>query len=130
MKDTMQKTWFITGAARGLGAEIAKAALRAGDRVVATGRSRASLDATLGPANERILLVELDVTDANQAKAAVKTSISRFGSIDLLVNNAGYGLYGFFEESTAQDAQEQFATNVFGVFNVTWAVLSAMRSAR
>ena len=124
------KTWFITGASRGLGAEIAKAALQAGDRVVATGRNRADLIEKLRPDNERLLSLALDVTDANQAKAAVEASISKFGSIDVLVNNAGYGLYGFFEETTIQDAQEQFGTNVYGVFNVTWAVLPLMRSAR
>src|SRR5262245_23045749 len=96
----MQKTWFITGASRGLGAEIAKAALQAGDRIVATGRSRASLGETLGQDNERLLSLALDITEANQAKAAVEAAISKFGSIDVLVNNAGYGLYGFFEETT------------------------------
>ena len=126
----MQRTWLITGASRGLGAEIAKTALDAGDRVVATGRSRSSLVQTFGPDNERLLSLPLDVVDAQQAATAVESSLSRFGSIDVLVNNAGYGLYGFFEETTLEDAHEQFATNVFGVFNVTWAVLSVMRSAR
>lgn len=124
------KTWFITGAGRGLGAEIVKAALQAGDRVVATGRSRPDLVEKLGPDNERFLSLALDVTDANQAKAAVEASVAKFGGIDVLVNNAGYGLYGFFEETTIQDAHDQFGTNVFGVFNVTWAVLPAMRSTR
>lgn len=89
---------------------------------MATGRNRAGLDETLGPDNEGLLSLALDVTDANQAKAAVQGTISKFGNIDVLVNNAGYRLYGFFEETTIQDAQEQFDTNVFAVFHVTWAV--------
>jgi NAD(P)-dependent dehydrogenase (short-subunit alcohol dehydrogenase family) len=126
----MQKTWFITGAGRGLGAEIVKAALLAGDRVVATGRRRDSLLEALGPDSDRLLSVALDVSDADQAAAAAKSAVSKFGGIDVLVNNAGYGLYGFFEETDIQDAHEQFATNVFGVLNVTWAVLPVMRAAR
>ena len=97
---------------------------------MATGRNRAGLTEKLGPDTERLISLELDVTDAKQAKVAAEASISKFGSIDVLLNNAGYGLYGFFEETTIQDAHDQFATNVFGVFNVTWAVLPVMRSAR
>jgi NAD(P)-dependent dehydrogenase (short-subunit alcohol dehydrogenase family) len=126
----MHKTWFITGASRGLGVEIAKAALRAGDQVVATGRKRTAVIDSLGPDNERLLSVELDVTNADQAQAAVDTAVSRFGAIGVLVNNAGYGHLGFFEETTIEDAQAQFATNLFGVFNVTRAALPIMRSAR
>jgi NAD(P)-dependent dehydrogenase (short-subunit alcohol dehydrogenase family) len=126
----MQKTWFITGASRGLGVQIAKAAMQAGDRVVAAGRNRASVNDSLGPDSDRLLSVELDVTDADQARAAVDAAVSRFGAIDVLVNNAGYGHLGFFEETTIQDAQAQFATNLFGVFNVTRAALPVMRSAR
>ena len=126
----MPKTWFITGASRGLGAEIACAALRSGDRVVAAGRKRAKLRESLGPDRDQLLSVELDVTDALQAQAAVAAAVSRFGSIDVLVNNAGYGHLGFFEENTIQDVQAQFDTNLFGVFNVTWAALPSMRSAR
>jgi len=126
----MQKTWFITGASRGLGALIAKAAIQAGDRVIATGRKREDVVKSLGPDNDQLFSVALDVTDAAQAHAAVKAAVSRFGGIDVLVNNAGYGHLGFFEENTIQDAQAQFATNLFGVFNVTWAALPVMRSAR
>jgi NAD(P)-dependent dehydrogenase (short-subunit alcohol dehydrogenase family) len=124
------KTWFISGASRGLGVHFAKAAMRAGDCVVATGRKRASVNDGVGPDSERLLSVELDVTDAEQAQAAVDAAVSRFGAIDVLVNNAGYGHLGFFEESTSQDVQAQFATNLFGVFNVTWAALPVMRAAR
>ena len=126
----MQKTWFITGAGRGLGAEIAKAALRAGDRVVAAGRQRAAVSDRLGPDSDRLLSVELDVNNEAQAQAAVDAAVARFGTIDVLVNNAGYGQLGLFEETTAQDAQAQFGTNLFGVFSVTRPVLPVMRAAR
>jgi len=126
----MQKTWFITGAGRGLGAEIAKAAMRAGDLVVAAGRNRAAVSDSLGPNSERLLSVELDVNNEAQAQAAVDAAVARFGTIDVLVNNAGYGQLGLFEESTVQDVQAQFGTNLFGVFSVTRAVLPVMRAAR
>jgi NAD(P)-dependent dehydrogenase (short-subunit alcohol dehydrogenase family) len=126
----MQKTWFITGASRGLGAQIAKAAIQAGDHVVATGRKGAALTRAVGPDNDELLSIELDVTDAEQAQAAVDAAMSRFGAIDVLVNNAGYGQLGFFEENTSQDAHAQFATNLYGVFNTTRAALPMMRSAR
>ncbi len=126
----MQKTWFITGAGRGLGAEIAKAALRAGDRVAAAGRNRAAVNDRLGPNDDRLVSVELDVNNEAQAQAAVDAAVTRFGTIDVLVNNAGYGHLGLFEETTAQDVQTQFGTNLFGVFSVTRAVLPVMRAAR
>ena len=126
----MQKTWFITGAGRGLGAEIAKAAMRAGDLVVAAGRNRAAVSDSLGPDSNRLLSVELDVNNEAQAQAAVAAAVTRFGTIDVLVNNAGYGHLGLFEETTAQDVQAQFGTNLFGVFSVTRAVLPVMRAAR
>ena len=126
----MSKTWFITGASRGLGADIATAALKAGDRVVATGRQRAAVSDKLGPDNDRLLTLSLDVADAAQAREAVAQAIARFGAIDVLVNNAGYGHLGYFEETTDADIQAQYATNVFGLFNVTRAVLPAMRAAR
>jgi NAD(P)-dependent dehydrogenase (short-subunit alcohol dehydrogenase family) len=126
----MQKTWFITGASRGLGVEIARAALRAGDRVVATGRQRAAVSDSLGPDHAKLLALELDVTDADQAQEAVDAAVQRFGRIDVLVNNAGYGHLGFFEETTADDVHAQFDTNLYGVFNVTRAVLPVMRWER
>jgi len=126
----MQTTWFITGASRGLGANIAEAALRAGDRVVATGRKRDDVSARLGPDSEQLLNLTLDVADATQAQAAVDAAIKKFGTIDVLVNNAGYGHLGFFEETTMQDVQAQLSTNLFGTFNVTWAALPVMRAAR
>ena len=126
----MQKTWFITGASRGLGAEIVKAAVRAGDQVVATRRNLTAVGDRLAPDSNQLLEVQLDVTDAAQARAAVDAALSRFGAVDVLVNNAGYGHYGFFEESSIDDARDQIATNLLGVFQVTWGVLPAMRAAR
>jgi NAD(P)-dependent dehydrogenase (short-subunit alcohol dehydrogenase family) len=125
----MAKVWFITGASRGLGVEFAKAAMRAGDKVVATGRSAQVVNKALGPNSEQLLSVELDVTDSAQIPRAVEAAVSRFGTIDVLVNNAGYGYLGFFEETSDQDARTQFDTNVFGVFNVTRAVVPVMRAA-
>ncbi len=126
----MSKTWFITGAGRGLGADIATAALKAGDRVVATGRQRSAVSDRLGQDNANLLALDLDVSDAAQARAAVAAALARFGAIDVLVNNAGYGHLGYFEETTAADVEAQYATNVFGLFNVTRAALPAMRAAR
>jgi NAD(P)-dependent dehydrogenase (short-subunit alcohol dehydrogenase family) len=126
----VQKTWFITGASRGFGVEIAKAALRAGDRVVAAGRNKATVEQNLGNDSDRLLCVELDVTRAEQARSAIDAAVRKFGGIDVLVNNAGYGHLGFFEENTMEDVKTQFSTNVFGVFNVTWAALPVMRQAR
>jgi NAD(P)-dependent dehydrogenase (short-subunit alcohol dehydrogenase family) len=126
----MSKTWFITGANRGLGAEIAKAALRAGDRVIATARNGATIADISGSDSENLLTLNLDVTDRAQADAAVVAATSMFGTIDVLVNNAGYGHLGFFEEMSMDDVRAQMDTNLFGVFNVTWAVLPVMRAAR
>ena len=126
----MAKIWFITGASRGLGVEFAKAAMRAGDRVVATGRKVEAVTGALGPNTDQLLSVELDVTDQAQMQRAVDVAVSRFGTIDVLVNNAGYGHMGFFEEATDEDVRAQFETNVFGVFNMTRAVLPVMRAKR
>ncbi len=126
----MARVWFITGASRGFGVEFAKAAMRAGDQVVATGRKAAAVNGALGPNTAQLLSVELDVTDAAQVRRAVDAAVSRFGTIDVLVNNAGYGHLGFFEETTDQDVRAQFETNVFGALDVTRAVLPVMRAAR
>lgn len=123
----MTNVWFITGAARGLGKEIALAALSAGDRVVASARSIEAVHKSLGPDSENLLAVELDVSSREAADAAVKAATSRFGGIDVLVNNAGYGHLGFFEELSIEDANEQLSTNLLGVFNITWAALPVMR---
>jgi NAD(P)-dependent dehydrogenase (short-subunit alcohol dehydrogenase family) len=126
----MSKTWFITGAARGLGAAITRSALDAGDRVIVTGRNRAALVEAFGEDSDTLLSLALDVTDAAQIQAAVDAATTRFGGIDVLVNNAGYGHLGLFEETLAQDARAQFDTNVFGVFDMSRAVLPVMRAQR
>ncbi|MFL6707583.1 MAG: SDR family NAD(P)-dependent oxidoreductase [Massilia sp.] len=126
----MQKCWFITGASRGLGANIARAALAAGDRVVATGRDPEAVRAALGAEHERLAILPLDVAHAAQAEAAVGGALARFGGIDVLVNNAGFGQVGFFEESSEDDMRAQFDSNLFGMMHVTRAVLPGMRAAR
>jgi NAD(P)-dependent dehydrogenase (short-subunit alcohol dehydrogenase family) len=126
----MRKTWFITGAGRGLGTDIAKAALKAGDRVVATARRRDRLTAELGADGDRLQTVALDVTDPKQVQAGIDAAVAKFGGIDVLVNNAGYGHLGFFEEASEADIRTQFETNLFGAFHVTRAALPVMRAAR
>lgn len=123
------RTWLITGASRGLGLHIAQAALDIGDRVVATSRSADEVRKSLGD-SEQLRCLTLDVTDAACALRAVETAVAEFGRIDVLVNNAGYGLFGAFEELSADEVEQQFATNVYGAFNVTKAVLPVMREAR
>ncbi|MDI5970686.1 oxidoreductase [Streptomyces sp. SL13] len=120
--------WFITGASRGFGKELAAAALAGGDQVVATARNpQAVLDA-LPEAGDSLLAVALDVTDQEQATAAVAAATERFGRIDVLVNNAGYGLFGSVEEITDAEARALFDTNVFGLLNVTRAALPTLRA--
>lgn len=127
----MSKTWMITGAGRGIGAEIARAALANGDRVVATARKLGQLqDAFAGADPERIALVELDVADEAQAAPAVAQAVERFGRIDVLVNNAAYGLLGRLEEVSSADIARQFAVNVHGVLHMLRAVLPTMRRQR
>jgi NAD(P)-dependent dehydrogenase (short-subunit alcohol dehydrogenase family) len=126
----MSKTWFVTGAARGIGAAIVKAALAAGDQVVATARDPAKVAAAFAPPPDKLFVAALDVADAAQAEAAVAAAVERFGRVDVLVNNAGYGQLGVFEQSEPADVERQFATNVFGVLNVTRAALPVMRRQR
>lgn len=127
----MSKTWMITGAGRGIGAEIARAALANGDRVVAAARKLGQLqDAFAGADPERIALVELDVADEAQAAPAVAQAVERFGRIDVLVNNAAYGLLGRLEEVSSADIARQFAVNVHGVLHMLRAVLPTMRRQR
>ena len=125
----MPKTWFITGASRGFGGLVAEAALRRGDNVVATARDPASAAARF-PASESLLAVRLDVTDEAQAHAAAAAAIERFGRIDVLLNNAGFGLLGAVEEATAAEIERVYRTNVFGLLAVTRAVLPHMRRQR
>lgn len=123
------RTWFITGASRGIGLELARAALAAGQRVAATARRGATVAQALGD-HEALLPLDLDVTDREQIAAAVAAAHERFGGIDVLVNNAGYGQLGLFEETTEAEVRAQFDTNVFGLFEVTRAVLPSMRARR
>ena len=123
-----QRTWLITGASRGLGAEIAKAVLAAGVKLIATARNQADLQ-QFGT-NKDVLLLSMDVTDEAQVKAAIATSLEKFGQIDVLVNNAGFGLLGSVEECSAEEVESVYRTNVFGLLNVTRAVLPSMRQHR
>ncbi|MEM5295756.1 oxidoreductase [Burkholderia sp. JPY481] len=124
-----KRVWFITGASRGIGALIAEAALADGNAVVAAGRKVAAITERLGE-SAALLPVELDVTNEAQAKAAVQAAVEKFGRIDVLVNNAGFGLLGAVEESADKDVRRMYDTNVFGLLNVTRAVLPAMRANR
>jgi NAD(P)-dependent dehydrogenase (short-subunit alcohol dehydrogenase family) len=121
--------WFITGAARGMGIELAKAALDAGHSVVGTARDAAKVTAALG-AHDRLLAVSLDITEAKAAGAAVEAATQRFGRIDVLVNNAGNFYAGYFEEISDGQFRAQMETNFFGPLNVTRAVLPVMRKQR
>jgi NAD(P)-dependent dehydrogenase (short-subunit alcohol dehydrogenase family) len=125
-KDTVMTTWFITGASRGLGAEIARTALAQGDNVVIAVRNPARVPDDLVKAGN-VLTVALDVTDSAAIPAAVQTAVDRFGTIDVLVNNAGRGLLGALEEISDVEARSLFDLNVFGVIDMTRAVLPVMR---
>jgi NAD(P)-dependent dehydrogenase (short-subunit alcohol dehydrogenase family) len=126
---TDKNVWFVTGAGRGMGVDIAKAALAAGHSVVATGRNTDAVASALGQADD-LLVVKLDVTRPEDAKAAVAAVVNRFGRIDVLVNNAGNFYAGFFEELSPEDFRAQIETNLFGPVNVTRAVLPVMRAQR
>ncbi|WP_327011109.1 SDR family NAD(P)-dependent oxidoreductase [Dactylosporangium sp. NBC_01737] len=124
----MAKTWFITGASRGLGRVWTEAALRRGDRVAATARDARALRPLTEEFGAAVLPIELDVTDRPAAQAAVATAATRFGGLDVAVNNAGYGLFGAVEEATEAQARAQLETNLFGALWVTQAVLPVMRA--
>jgi NAD(P)-dependent dehydrogenase (short-subunit alcohol dehydrogenase family) len=124
-----KKVWFVTGAGRGMGVDIARAALAADHAVVATGRNPERVSAAVG-AHDDLLTVALDITDPASAQAAVDAAVERFGRIDVLVNNAGNFYAGFFEEITPDDFRAQIETNLFGPLNVTRAVLPVMRAQR
>src|SRR5438034_3715202 len=126
---TDKKVWFITGAGRGMGVNIAKAALAAGNAVVATGRNTDTVTKAVGKADD-LLVVKLDVTSPEGAAAAVTAAVDRFGGINVLVNNAGNFYAGFFEEITPKDFRAQVETLLFGPVNVTRAVLPVMRAQR
>jgi NAD(P)-dependent dehydrogenase (short-subunit alcohol dehydrogenase family) len=121
------KTWFITGAGRGMGVNITKAALAAGFNVVATGRNPESVKQALGEA-DNLLVVKLDITSAADAEQAAKAAVDKFGRIDVLVNNAANFIAGFFEELSQEEVAQQVHTSLFGPMLVTRAVLPIMRA--
>jgi len=123
----MSKVWFITGTSRGFGREWAIAALDRGDRVAATARNTASLDDLVARYGDAILPLSLDVTDRGAAFAAVQSAVDAFGRLDVAINNAGYGQFGFIEEVSEKEWRDQLETNVFGAVWVTQAVLPVMR---
>ena len=125
----MNKVWVITGAGRGMGVDIAKAALAAGNAVVATGRNTDTVTKTLGEA-DNLLVVKLDVTSRADAEAAAQAAVDRFGRIDVLVNNAANFYAGYFEELTPEQFERQLATTLLGPMNVARAVLPVMRQQR
>jgi NAD(P)-dependent dehydrogenase (short-subunit alcohol dehydrogenase family) len=124
-----KKVVLVTGAGRGMGVDIARAALGAGHRVVATARNAQKVTEALG-SHDDLLAVALDVTDSASVQTAVDAAVERFGRIDVLVNNAGNFYAGFFEEISPEDFRAQVDTNLFGPLNVTRAVLPVMRAQR
>jgi NAD(P)-dependent dehydrogenase (short-subunit alcohol dehydrogenase family) len=124
-----KKVWFITGAGRGMGVDIAKAVLANGDYVVATGRDAVKVEAAIGK-NDKMLTIKLDVTRPQDSVVAVEAAVRRFGRIDVLVNNAGNFFAGFFEELTSEQVRNQIETLLFGPMNVTRATLPVMREQR
>jgi len=126
---TEKKVWLITGAGRGLGVDIAKAALAADHSVVATGRDAAKVAAAVGN-HDNLLAIKLDVTRPQGAQGAVEAAVARFGRIDILVNNAGNFFAGFFEELDPAQVRNQIETLLFGPMNVTRATLPVMRKQR
>jgi NAD(P)-dependent dehydrogenase (short-subunit alcohol dehydrogenase family) len=124
----LHKVWFVTGASRGLGLDIARAALVAGNKVVATARKVEGVAQKIGGTKETLLVLPMDVTDFTSVESAVESAKLVFGTIDVLVNNAGYGQLGSFETISPTAIQRQFDVNVFGLMEVTRHVLPIMRS--
>jgi NAD(P)-dependent dehydrogenase (short-subunit alcohol dehydrogenase family) len=122
-----KKVWLVTGAGRGMGVDIAKAALAAGHAVVATGRSTAMIDSAIGQ-HDDLLAFKLDVTEPADSEAVVASAVDRFGQIDVLINNAGNFNAGFFEELSPEEFRAQIETTLFGPINVTRAALPVMRA--
>jgi NAD(P)-dependent dehydrogenase (short-subunit alcohol dehydrogenase family) len=125
----MNKVWFVTGAGRGLGIDIAQKALAAGHSVVASGRNPDAVLKSIGP-HKNLLTVTLDITNPAAAKTAAQNAVDRFGRIDVLVNNAGNFYAGYFENISADHFRAQMETNFFGPLNVTRAILPIMRGQR
>jgi NAD(P)-dependent dehydrogenase (short-subunit alcohol dehydrogenase family) len=126
---TTSKVWFITGAGRGIGSDLATAAMEAGHYVVATARDAATVTAETGE-HERLLPLAMDVTDPVAIDGAVKAALNRFGRIDVLINNAGRFNTGFFETMSPEQVRNQMEVSFFGTLNVTRAILPVMRRQR
>lgn len=124
------KVWLITGAGSGIGLEIAKAALAEGYKVVATGRDANKVSKSINDTTGNLFVVQMDVTNVTEINTGVNSAIAKFGTIDVLVNNAGNFYAGFFEELSPNQVERQIATNLFGPMNVTRAVLPFMRKSR
>lgn len=128
--DTQTKTWFITGASQGIGLILVKQLLAQGYNVAATARNAQALQSAVGISSPSFLPLQVNLVDEDSVSVAVNSAIANFGTIDVLVNNAGYGLIGGVEESSNQEVQASFDVNVFGLLNVTRAVLPHMRAAQ
>ena len=126
----INRVWFITGASRGLGHQWACAALERGDRVAATARDTAALSALRDDFGDALVVIALDVTDREACFAAVRAAHGHFGRLDVVVNNAGYGQYGFVEELSEAEARRQMDTNFFGPLWITQAALPFLRAQR
>jgi NAD(P)-dependent dehydrogenase (short-subunit alcohol dehydrogenase family) len=124
------KTWFITGASSGFGRAFAQHALAQGHNIVATARKISTLASIAATAPERVLALSLDVTRQSEADAAIEAAVARFGRIDVLINNAGYGLVGAFEETSDSELRALMDTNFFGAMNVTRAALPTLRAQK
>ncbi|MFJ6169189.1 SDR family NAD(P)-dependent oxidoreductase [Micromonospora orduensis] len=128
---TRPATWFVTGTSRGLGLELVKQLLERGDNVAATTRSAERLDAALGSVDRaRLLPLELNLADEPAVAAAIRSTTDRFGAIDVVVNNAGYGFLAAVEEVTDADVRQMFDVQIFGLWNVLRAVLPSLRAQR
>ncbi|NUY79537.1 SDR family NAD(P)-dependent oxidoreductase [Flavobacterium sp. MAH-1] len=126
----MSKVWFITGASRGLGRNLAEAVLKSGDKVAATARNTDQLQDLVAQYGDRVFAIPLDVTNYDQVHIAVADAVSRFGSIDVLVNNAGFGIIGAAEAFTDEQVRSQLETNLYAPIEITRAVLPIMRKQR
>ena len=123
----MSKVWFITGASKGFGREWTEAALERGDKVAATARRPETLDDLVEQYGDAVLPLQLDVTDREAGRAAVRQAAEHFGRLDVVVNNAGYGHFGMVEEITEDEARAQLETNLFGALWITQAAVTIMR---
>ncbi len=130
MSNNQNRVWFITGTSMGFGLELVRAALKRGDCVVATSRSPEKVAANFKDGSDRLLAVAMDLKNTDQITAAVKSAIAKFGHIDVLVNNAGYGIVGAVEEATDEEISAVHETNVLGLLRVTRAILPHFRERR